>query len=389
MVRLPSEGRYALWVVDSGFALRTETEIPLAELWEGATATLVFNPTAFIAGHPSLTPGYILFTPNPFAEPGPAERQAVAERFAPYQVIFDDRSLLKAPEQPDIAGLYLIENGVVRHRYLLPAFWQTQELDELILRNAQAFLAGSDAVVSPMPLRTPGTRVDDDLALTQRGHLLLKLSGLLAQAPSGSLRIEVERNPDGSFRASTAADHPYAERRFVMEAVTPYLQRYGVQGVGLVLSNHQEIPELGQQFPDWLFVALDTPEARLRWLEIKVAAIVDAGGVVRMPFLLTGSLQPRGLEELERLLREVGGAGAGALGTLKVVQEAPRRCREPLAEHKGPRNADNWSDVATMGGASIPTAFSLSCTGTLRFAGVDAMPISLSASLKCGRWACR
>jgi hypothetical protein len=221
-------------------------------------------------------------------------------------VAFDDDASLSDLEQSDIEGLYLVEDGVVRYRYLLPAFWEGQALVEAIFRSARNFLTGGEPDLFALPLGAPGTLVSEILPLQGRGLLLVKLSGSVAQAQPGALRFQVEQNPDGSLRASSEAAHPDAERRFVLEALTPYLQRYRVQGVGLVLRDYEVIPELQQQFPDWMFVPLDSPEVRLQWLELKVAAVVDSEGYVRMPLLIAGGFQQRGLEELEALLNEAG-----------------------------------------------------------------------------------
>jgi hypothetical protein len=313
---LPEAGRYLLWLADGGLALQTEAEVPPPEQFIGARE-LWFNETSLIPGFDGLAPSYIVFYSGSYEMmPEEAERAQVQARFKSHVVLFDDGGLVPVQEQVgnqtrnfNPSGLYLVEDGTIRYRYLYPEQWQYLHPDEgasheaigLIIQGTRDFLTGEEPEVFPAPLLSPGAALPDDLPVQDAPVMVLWVSSLAAEAPQNGWAVREDRSDIEWL-------HPGAQAKFLIETLTPLLERYGVRGVGLLYEDSERTPELETFFPGWRFTVVDSSEARLRWSEMRSALVADQQGRVYLAFAMIGaaSEQPLGLDLLERALREVG-----------------------------------------------------------------------------------
>lgn len=310
LLSLPQRGRYLLWLIDGAAALETEAEIaPPPDAPEGSPGQ--FNETILLPSFEELGPAYIVFFESGQGEmPVGAERAQVHERFGDHTVLFDDDGVVPTVREDgnnvNPRGLYLIDEGIVRYRYAEPYRWDVAGVVELIVEGARAFLEGRDPPVYPSPLRAVGAELPDDFPVQEEPLLLLELTGLAAEAPEDGVVIRREEGLGGAFGAAVEWTHPGAQSRFVLNALSPFLQSYGVQGIGLVKEEPDRIPELEAAFPAWRFIALTGPEAVLRWLELRSALIVDREGRVQRPLLVLAGPMLTGLERLQEALEAVG-----------------------------------------------------------------------------------
>jgi hypothetical protein len=239
------------------------------------------------------------------------ERLGVAKRFAPYQVLFDDFETLETVVPTEMGtrylavdGLYLVEDGVVRHRALASIDWP-EEFTEPLMRDVRTFLEGEEPAGFPFAL-LPGTEMATDFPWASASSLLMTVSGFAAEAPSGSLRMRVEERPGGGSFTRPESEHPGALGRFLLEALSPLLESHGVQGVGVVTHEAERIPELEAAFPAWRFVAAESVADRLRLWELQNAVLLDSAGRVHTPFFVSIAVQPRGMRMFEEALEAVG-----------------------------------------------------------------------------------
>lgn len=315
-VRLPEEGRYLLWLVDGALALETRTEVPLAEFLPFLSRDerlALANLTLLIPRFADLGQGYVLFYQSAYTFlPTGAQRAEVQARFEPFNVLFDTGGTIQSKVSSgegirslDLSGLYLMEGEEIRYRYLhrelRPELWEEEGVAELIVEGATAFLQGQEPPVVPLPVARTQTAIPDSVLALDGPALVLRVSGLAAEAPEDGLWIKVEEN-----RVSTEGDHPASGSRFLLESLPPVLERYGVQGVALVHEAAENIPDLERNFPGWTFIPLDNPKERLRWLELRSALVVSGDGIVEMP-LTVGAFNERGTAALERALTAVAG----------------------------------------------------------------------------------
>lgn len=270
---LLQEGRYLLWLADGGLALQKGAEVPPPAQFAALTE-VYFNETNLIPRF-NLEPAYLVFYRGSYESmPDEAERTRASERFGGHTVLFDDDDTIPALWEEEgrgglsPTGLYLIEDGVVRYRCLDAWRWEANHLVELIVQGARAFLEGREPEAFPAPLRVARAAIPEGVPVQGEALLILRVTGLAAEAPEEGAVIEREEGLDGAFRASIAWSHPGAQSRFLLGALTPLLLIYGVQGVGLVYEAAERVPELEAAFPDWRFVPQDGPEAQLRWLEL-------------------------------------------------------------------------------------------------------------------------
>jgi hypothetical protein len=322
---LPQQGRYALWILTTPSAFEEAGgSIPL-EYREPQGMSLSANPASLPPRLALSQPSYIALYKSPLERSelvlGPADRERLQDYFEPYTVLFDDQERLgelsvaqteRGLRSLPLEGLYLIEDGTVRYRYLFPWIWgdfawedvRREGVMGVVEEGARAFLQGQEPEVFPLPLAVSGTAVPRDFGLEERPLFLLRVSGFEAEAPQDGVRAEITVNPDGSTEGNVDISHPASHNRLLLERLTPVLEEAGVQAVGLVTLNPEAIPRLEAAFPDWRFVSVADVDMRLRWWEVLSAVLTDAQGRVYMPLYVGMSLEPESAS-LERALQEV------------------------------------------------------------------------------------
>lgn len=285
-VTLPEEGRHLLWLIDAAFALETRENVPAAEFDPSAdAAATLFNPTAelldVLKADGEVLSGTVLFYERLTFLPGAAERAEASARFAPLTVLFDEDGVF--PERvtdgafasaPRLEGLYLMEGQTVRYRFLSPGLWERWGATDIVVDGASAFLAGAEPEVTSVPA-TVGAALPSDLRPVDGPLLILRLSGVDA---------EMDTAPDGDARAEMAMGLT-ENSTFLLENLPPLLERYGVQGVGLLLAGSPPVDALERAFPAWRFMSMDEPESWLAWLETQ-ALLIDGAGEVQASFIL-------------------------------------------------------------------------------------------------------
>lgn len=312
---LPMQGRYLLWIANGDMALETRERVPAAEFMPLAPESASFFNLTAIVERFAMEPGYVVFYQRQLGFiPDDSERAETAERFAPYSVLFDEDGRIPmwredgSRTRPD--GLYLIEDGVVQYRYLISRSWP-EGFEPLVREGVQAFLAGEAPAVYPLPLLAPGTSLPEGFLNEDRPALLIQVSGQVAEVPPGDLRVQREEHSDGGYTATVRGDHPAASHRFMLDELTPFLARHQLQGVALVTSYTERLPELAASFPEWHFIALEleNAEEQVRWRELLEWAssmlIVDGEGKVQRPLRISAAPEARGLGVLETALRRV------------------------------------------------------------------------------------
>jgi hypothetical protein len=255
----------------------------------------------------------------------PADFERLAQQLRPHTVLFDEdgelRDLAVSESQGldgssltsivSFGGLYLVEDGTIRYRFEHPQGWEPSGVAGLVDESVQTFLEGGEPSVVPLPFRVVGTTIPEDFPVKGRPLLLLRVSGLEAEVPEGSLEMRTETGPGGSYRTSFDLDDPALPQkmgRFVLDSLTPILDEHGVQGVGLVIHEPEHIAELAQAFPTWTFIPFSDKESLLRWWEMGSALVVDRSGRVHMSLSLGPGQSGGGFggsELLEDVLEEV------------------------------------------------------------------------------------
>ena len=311
-VTLPSEGRYLLWVLDVVNATDERAEIPVAEYDQYAAEDTVLE-NAVVNSLPeftNMTPGYVLFFERLGTLPYDDEtRETLQTRLSPLTVLFDDDTALPTTLSSSLFrstyldGLYLMEGSKVAYRFLSPSLWDQWGLTDLVKEDVRQFLAGEEPSVVPI-VTAPGTPVAEAALPVAGPALLITLDGAEADAPSGGLRVKIVSTPDGGEETSVEGAAPGSQTRFFLDALPPLLGRYGVQGVGVVRGSGDTLPALQAAFPSWQFIAADSPEDRLRWLELR-NLVVDASGNVEDGFIMFASLKDDSdSAALERALKD-------------------------------------------------------------------------------------
>ncbi len=297
-VALPSEGRYLLWILDVVNATDERAEIPVAEYDQyAAEDTMMENAVVnSLPEFTDMTPGYVLFFERLGTLPYDDEtREAIQTRLSPLTVLFDDDATLPTTlssglfRSTYLDGLYLMEGDRVAYRFLSPSLWTQWGLTDLIKEDARQFLAGEEPSVVPI-VTAPGTPVAEEILPVAGPTLLITLNGAEAEAPSGGVQIKIVSSPDGGEETSSEEAAPSSQTRFFLEALPPLLERYGVQGVGVVRGSSDSSPGLRAAFPGWQFIASDSPEDQLRWLEFR-NMVVDASGNVEDGFIMFAALK--------------------------------------------------------------------------------------------------
>lgn len=322
---LPQQGRYALWILKARSALEEGSGSAPPGHEEPQVTSFSANPASLPPRFALPQPNYLALYSSPLERSElilePSERERLQDYFGPYTVLFDDQEELGELSVAEaerglrglpLEGLYLIEDGDVRYRYLFPWMWgdfawqdvRREGVMGAVEEGARAFLQGQEPDVFPLPLGVAGTAMPSDLRLEERPLLLLRVSGFEAEAPQDGVRAEITVNPDGSTEGNVDISHPASHGRLLLEHLTPILAEAGVQGVGLVTLNPEAIPQLEAAFPGWRFVSIADVDMRLTWWEVLSAVLTDAQGRVYMPLYIGMSLEPESAL-LERALQQV------------------------------------------------------------------------------------
>ena len=291
---LPAAGRYLLWVLDAAFALEDRATIPAAEYNPAADedATLYNTATELLPLFADLG-GYLVFIEQAGLFPAPGATETLGERYPAYQVRLDYNANIPPEATASattlstyVAGLYLIEDGTVRYRFIGPGLWERWGVTDLVKEAAAAFLAGEEPALVPVTA-SPGATLPKDLSL--EGPALIFRGGVeAADAPENGLSVQETETSGGTLTELTEA-RPGSGDRFLLEKLQPTLDLYGVRGVALVQEETPDLDKLSASFPGWTFVGVTTPEDRLRWLEVR-SLVTSASGKVVAPFLITPSM---------------------------------------------------------------------------------------------------
>ena len=249
---LPAEGRYLLLVAESALALETRERVPLAEYDPSASADAVLANTTvtLLPELEQLGDGYVVFY-NPDYLPPAADYGEVQTRLAPWQVLFDGDEALPLEinaggfmSDTNLTGLYFMEGQTIRYRYL-GAWTGPSVTRQAILEGARTFLAGGEPERIVFPAVVGAKVPKGSLPADGPALVLMVADSVLLDTPEDDAPVQP----------------------FLLRALPPVLEEYGVPGVALTLTTSERLPEIERRFPGWTFVLLGTEEKTLPWLE--------------------------------------------------------------------------------------------------------------------------
>lgn len=196
-----------------------------------------------------------------------------------------------------IPGLYFLEEGRVRHRYLRYPWYLPQDpelegrIADLVREDVRSFLHGRDPAHVPLPLLDLNVAVPAGLqsVVGKPRFLLMSFSGLEAEAPAEDRIVIEERVGSLGGKAqmpSFESGHPGAAGRRVIELLTPLLARHDLAALALV-KEPGRVEAMRRAFPEWSFIALEEPGDYLRYWEALNFSYFASGGKVRHVFAIT------------------------------------------------------------------------------------------------------
>ncbi len=140
-----------------------------------------------------------------------------------------------------LPGLYLLEDGRVRYRFIFFGAEGKELRDdtELILRSVRRFLSGSEPEVHPLPLLDLGARIEG--ICVEGPCLLYPFTG---REGSPDVKSAVEKTVQyGMHRLPIG----WVNRR-IAELLTPVIRKESFRGIGIVRGGANRKPGIGARF---------------------------------------------------------------------------------------------------------------------------------------------
>jgi hypothetical protein len=276
-------GKQLLWLIPTDYAESAQDPIRIEGLDSQPLPNRGNIAIQFLAAT-KIKQNIIFFENQMSKKISTLDLQKVTKRFSGFNIFFDKDKVILEPSdiliKQNSTGLYLVDNGVVRCRYLMGITSQHE-------RISQGFIASGKIESCPLNLGQDNTL---DLPPTS---FITTVQGDEWKYNAKDFKIINKTNADGSGNSTYGGD-VRAAARFVLDNLDSLSKKYNIKPVARVV-DFKDVEKLKKLFPLWTFFDFNQGDNEILWGNLgQSVVVVNRQKKVVGNFLVFGGLESIG-----------------------------------------------------------------------------------------------